>query len=70
MNALKIAVCDDEITVLDEVTSYIKKYSEFSGIRELDVVRFQSVASLVSSLEDGAFFDIFFFDVGPMWQEQ
>lgn len=60
---MKIAVCDDEITVLDEVTSYIKKYSEFSGIRELDVVRFQSVASLVSSLEDGAFFDIFFLDV-------
>ena len=60
---MKIAICDDETIILDEVSSYIKKYSEQSGKSELEVFPFNSASSLLNSIDNGALFDIFMLDV-------
>ena len=60
---LKIAICDDEARVLDEVSSHIKKYSEQRGMPELEVCVFNSARSLLSSIDNGDLFDIFLLDV-------
>ena len=60
---MKIAICDDETIILDEVSSYIKKYSEQSGKSEIEVFPFNSVSSLLNSIDNGALFDIFMLDV-------
>ena len=63
MKALKIAICDDETVILEEVSSYIKKYSKLCGKSELEVFPFNSVSSLLNSIDNGALFDIFMLDV-------
>ena len=63
MNTLKIAICDDETIILDEVSSYIKKYSKQSGKSEIEVFPFNSASSLLNSIDNGALFDIFMLDV-------
>ena len=63
MKTLKIAICDDETIILDEVSSYIKKYSEQSGKSEIEVFPFNSASSLLNSIDNGALFDIFMLDV-------
>ena len=60
---MKIAICDDETIILDEVSSYIKKYSEQSGKSELEVLTFSSAGSLLNALDSGDLFDIFILDV-------
>ncbi len=60
---MRIAICDDETVILEEVSSYIKKYSKLCGKLELEVFPFNSASSLLNSLEDGASFDIFLLDV-------
>ena len=60
---MKIAICDDETIILDEVSSYIKKYSEQSGKSEIEVFPFNSVSSLLNNIDNGALFDIFMLDV-------
>jgi len=60
---LKIAICDDETIILEEVSFYIKKYSEQSGKSELEVFPFNSASSLLNSIDNGALFDIFMLDV-------
>ena len=60
---MKIAICDDETIILDEVSSYIKKYSEQSGKSEIEVFPFNSASSLLNSIDNGALFDIFMLDV-------
>ena len=63
MKALRIAICDDETIILDEVSSYIKKYSKQSGKSEIEVFPFSSASSLLNSIDNGALFDIFILDV-------
>ena len=60
---MRIAICDDETIVLDEVSSYIKKYSKLCGRLELEVLTFNSASSLLNSIDNGALFDIFILDV-------
>ena len=58
----RIAICDDEKIILDEVSKYINNYAEKKN-EKLEVFCFDSARSLISSLEDGKSFDIFVLDV-------
>ena len=60
---IRIAVCDDEKKILDEVSGYIKSYSQNKGEAEIEVFTFDSVISLMGALEDGHSFDVFILDV-------
>ena len=60
---IRIAVCDDEKKILDEVEGYIKNYAGKENIADIEIFRFDSVRSLLSALEDGKTFDIFVLDV-------
>ena len=60
---IRIAICDDEKKILDEVSGYIKNYAEKENIADIEIFRFDSARSLLSSLEDGKTFDIFVLDV-------
>ena len=60
---IRIAVCDDEKKILDEVEGYIKNYAEKENIADIEIFRFDSARSLLSALEDGKIFDIFVLDV-------
>ena len=59
---IRIAICDDEKKILDEVSGYIKNYAEKKS-KEIEIFRFDSAASLIGALEDGKSFDIFVLDV-------
>ena len=63
MKTLRIAICDDEAIILDEVSSYIKKYSEQRGKSEFEVFQFDTANSLLNSIDNGELFDIFLLDV-------
>ena len=60
---IRIATCDDEKKILDEVSEYIAKYAEKKNITDIEVFQFDSARSLLSALEDGKSFDIFVLDV-------
>lgn len=60
---IRIALCDDEAKILDEVSSHIKNYAENKSNQRLEVFRFDSAKSLMNALEDEKFFDIFVLDV-------
>ena len=60
---IRIAICDDEKKILDEVSEYINKYAEKKNGNELQVFRFDSAKALICALEDGKSFDIFILDV-------
>ena len=60
---MKIAICDDETIILDEVSSYIKKYSEQKNKSDIEVFPFSSASSLLNSIDNGALFDILVLDV-------
>ena len=60
---IRIALCDDEAKILDEVSSYIKKHAETKSKQGLEVFRFESAKSLVNALDDEKSFDIFVLDV-------
>ena len=60
---MRIAICDDETNILDEVSCHIEKYSEKNGKAQLEVTPYNSASSLLNSIDDGALFDIFMLDV-------
>ena len=60
---IQIAICDDEKEILDEVSGYIKNYAEKKSDLDIEVFRFDSARTLISTLEDGKSFDIFVLDV-------
>ena len=60
---IRIAICDDEKKILDEVEGYIKNYAEKENIADIEIFRFDSAGSLLSALEDGKAFDVFVLDV-------
>lgn len=60
---IRIALCDDEAKVLEESSLYIKKYAENKNNRGIEIFCFDSVKSLLNSIDDGKSFDIFVLDV-------
>ena len=60
---IQIAICDDEKKILDEVSGYIKNYAENKNNLDIEVFRFDSARTLISTLEDGKSFDVFVLDV-------
>ena len=59
---IKIALCDDEAKILDEVSSYINKYAEKKSNQRIEISRFDSAKALDFALNDSSF-DIFVLDV-------
>ena len=59
---IRIAVCDDEKKILDEVSDYIEKYAEKKN-EEIEIFRFDSAKTLRGALEDAKTFDILVLDV-------
>ena len=39
---IRIAICDDEKKILDEVEGYIKNYAEKENIADIEIFRFDS----------------------------
>ncbi|MBR3953366.1 MAG: response regulator transcription factor [Oscillospiraceae bacterium] len=60
---IKIALCDDEQKILEEVSQFIDKYAEKKNFQNLEIFRFDSVKALENALEDEKTFDIFILDV-------
>ena len=60
---IRIALCDDEIKILDEVSGYISRYSEMKHLSAFEVFRFDSVRKLKYALDEEKPFDIFVLDV-------
>lgn len=60
---IRIAICDDEKNILDELLIYINKYVEKKNIADIETFCFSSASLLLSALEDKKFFDIFILDV-------
>lgn len=60
---IRIALCDDEQRILDEVSQYINKYAQENNNSNLEVRCFDSAKSLLFALDDGRAFDIFVLDV-------
>ena len=59
---IKIALCDDEAKILDEVSSYINKYAEKKCNQRIEISRFDSAKALDFALDESSF-DIFVLDV-------
>ena len=49
--ALRIAICNDELKVLNEVSHQIKNYADQRGRADLEVCPFNSASSLVNSID-------------------
>ena len=60
---IRIAICDDEKKILDEISGYIGNYAEKKNNCELETFRFDSARSLIAAIEDGKTFDVFVLDV-------
>ena len=60
---VRIAICDDEKKILDEVSGYIENYAKKKNNEEIQVFRFDTARSLIGALEDGRSFDVFVLDV-------
>ena len=60
---IRIALCDDEQKILDEVSQYINKYADQKNIQSLEVYPFDSAKALKNALDDDKSFDIFVLDV-------
>ena len=50
---IRIAICDDEKKILDEVSGYIQSYVEKKNITDLEVFPFKSARTLLGAIEDG-----------------
>ena len=59
---IRIALCDDEQKILDEVSNYIKKYEEKHN-GGLEVFSFNSARALKNARDEEKSFDIFVLDV-------
>ena len=60
---IRVAICDDEKKILDEVSEYIKSYAEKKNIADIEIFPFDTAKTLISAIEDGKSFDIFILDV-------
>ena len=60
---IRIALCDDEAKILDEVASYVTTFAEKKGNRHVEICRFDSAKALEFALNGEKAFDIFVLDV-------
>lgn len=60
---IRIALCDDEAKILEEATSYIKRYAEKKNNQGIEIFCFDSARFLLNALDDSKHFDIFILDV-------
>ena len=60
---IRIAICDDEQRILDEVSGYIESYAQSRSNTDIEVFCFNSARGLLNALEDGRSFDVFVLDV-------
>ena len=60
---IKIALCDDEQTILKDVSKHIKEYAEKRSNDRIEISCFESASALLSALEDDRQFDLFVLDV-------
>lgn len=60
---IRIALCDDEQKVLDEVLFYINKYFKARNNHRYEIAYFDSVSAIVNALDDEKKFDIFILDI-------
>ena len=60
---IKIALCDDEAKILDEVSEYIGRYAQRRNESCPNISRFDSVRALLNALDDEKEFDIFVLDI-------
>jgi len=60
---IRIALCDDEAKILDQVSQHIKNYAEKKNLFDLEVFSFVSATDLENALEENASFDFFILDV-------
>ena len=59
---IRIALCDDEQKILDEVSRYINKYAEQKD-QTLEIIPFSSARALKNALDEEKIFDVFILDV-------
>lgn len=59
---IRVALCDDELSVLDELRDLLDRYREERS-QEIQHTAFQSSLELLSAIEKGARFDILLLDV-------
>ena len=60
---IRIALCDDEQNILDEVSQYINKYAEKKNNQVIEIGSFDSAKALRNALDDEKSFDVFILDV-------
>ena len=60
---IRIAVCDDEKNILDEISGYINNYAEKRSDKKFQLFCFDSASSLTDAIEEGNSFDVFILDV-------
>ncbi len=59
---IKIAFCDDDLSVLNEISVLLSKY-RIEHQREMEYTPFRSPFELLAEIEKGVRFDIFFLDI-------
>ena len=59
---IRIAVCDDEEKILEEVSGYINSYAKKKNY-DIEIFCFDTAISLMGAIEDGKTFDIFILDI-------
>lgn len=60
---IRIALCDDEQSVLNEVSLCINKYSQVRNNYRYEISGFESAASLIDALETDKSYDIYILDI-------
>ena len=60
---IRIALCDDERKILDELSEHIQCYAQRKGITDIEILAFDSARTLIGAIEDKKSFDIFILDV-------
>lgn len=60
---IRIALCDDEQKILEQVSRYIEKYAQMQDRNDLEIFCFDSVRALKNELDEDKSFDIFVLDV-------
>ena len=60
---VRIALCDDEQKILEQVSLFIEKYAQMKNRHNLEIFCFDSARSLKNALDEDKSFDIFVLDI-------
>lgn len=60
---VRIALCDDEQKILEQVSRHIENYAQMQDRNDLEIFCFDSVRTLKNELDEDKSFDIFVLDV-------